>query len=100
MRRCGGGDAQLSEGGAQICGAARASFARCSDDAPDFFLTDAAKALRDGHMTLPKHRGMPYGGPLCSGSDRLMLEPLPREMDVPWCFRQTFDWDSSRTQAK
>ena len=29
---------------------------RCSDDAPDFFLTDAAKALRDGHMTLPKHR--------------------------------------------
>ena len=70
---------------------------RCSDDAPDFFLTDAAKALRDGHMTLPKHRGMPYGGPLCSGSDRLMLEPLPREMDVPWCFRQTFDWDSSRS---
>ena len=69
---------------------------RCSDDAPDFFLTDAAKALRDGHMTLPKHRGMPYGGPLCSGSDRLMLEPLPREMEVPWCFRQTFDWDSSR----
>ena len=58
---------------------------------------DAAKALRDGHMTLPKHRGMPYGGPLCSGSDRLMLEPLPREMDVPWCFRQTFDWDSSRS---
>ena len=50
-------------------------------------------------MTLPKHRGMPYGGPLCSGSDRLMLEPLPREMDVPWCFRQTFDWDSSRTEA-
>ena len=72
---------------------------RCSDDAPEFFLTDAAKALRDGHMTLPKHRGMPYGGPLCSGSDRLMLEPLPREMDVPWCFRQTFDWDSSRTEA-
>ena len=26
-----------------------------------------------------------------------MLEPLPREMDVPWCFRQTFDWDSSRS---
>ena len=70
---------------------------RCSDDAPDFFLTEAAKALRDGEMTLPKHRGMPYGGPLCSGSDRLMLEPLPREMDVPWCFRQTFDWDSSRS---
>ena len=51
---------------------------RCSDDAPEFFLTDAAKALRDGHMTLPKHRGMPYGGPLCSGSDRLMLEPAAR----------------------
>ena len=42
-----------------------------------------------GTLVLPKHRGV-------VARKQVLLEPLPADLSVPWCFRQTFQWDSSR----